>query len=221
MRRDPSVGLDPAVAGELAQLEALRQTALGAAHAWNNALTAILGDVRWLAEERAGDPAVARACGEIEREARRCARLARVLQARGAWRPGAPGELDLAALAHGLGPALRDTVTSSVELAWEVPPELPWVRARRADAELLVVLAAHRLLRDVESGTRLRIALGKVEDRHVDVSIERSGPAPPARAPSAWDALVDGAARTLAAACDADWSVDPAAGRARVRFVSA
>jgi len=88
MRSDAPAGFDPAVAGELGQLEALRRMALGAAHAWNNALTAILGDVRWLLEERPGDPAVARACADIEREAQRCARLSRALQTRGAGRPG-------------------------------------------------------------------------------------------------------------------------------------
>ncbi|HSJ98995.1 MAG TPA: hypothetical protein VLC53_18105 [Myxococcota bacterium] len=221
-RDPPPASLDPAVAGELAQLEALRRMALGAAHAWNNALTAILGDVRVLLEEHAGDPVVARACADIEREARRCARLTRAIQGRGIWRPGEPGELDLGALTRSLEPVLRETVTSSVELAWEVPAETPWVRARRADAELLLLLAVHGLLRDAPGGSALRIAVGKAGERHLEVSVERRSPAPVgARAPGAWDALVADAARALASSCGAEWSVEPAAGRAFVRFVCA
>jgi signal transduction histidine kinase len=221
---DDAPGLDPAVAGELVQLEALRRMALGAAHAWNNALTAILGDVRWLLEERAGDPAVARACRDIEREAQRCARLTRALQARGAWRSGEPGEVDLGALAEGLAPVLRETVSSSVELAWEVPERTPWVRGRRADAELLVLLAAQALVRDAPGGSVLRIALGKPVDRHVDVSLECRSPEAEPREPrprGSWDALVERAARSLAGAADAEWSVDLATGRARLRFACA
>jgi signal transduction histidine kinase len=218
MRMPSPAALDPDLAGELAQLEALRRMALGAAHAWNNALTAILGEVRWLAEQRAGDPAVARACADIEREAQRCARLARALQARGDWRPGEPGELDLGALAGSLAPVLRDTVTSSVELAWEVPAETPWVRARRADAELLLLLAVQALLREAPSG-ELRIVVGKEQDRHVEVSMEWSAaPAGEARRAGPWDALVAEAASALAQRAGAQWNVDAEARRARVRF---
>jgi hypothetical protein len=97
------------------------------------------------------------------------------------------------------------------------------VRARRADAELLVLLAAQALLRDAPGGSELRIAIGKPEDRHVSVSIERSA-APAGGAPrpaSPWDALVDAAARALAASTGAAWSADPAGGRARIRFACA
>lgn len=217
MREEARLELEPAVAGELAQLESLRRMLRGATHAWNNALTAILGDVRCLLEERPGDPAVAAAAAAIEREAQRCARLTRALQGRGEWRPGEPGEVDLGALARGLEPVLRDTVTAGVALSWDVPAEAPWVRARRVDAELLVLLAVQAVVRDAPGGTELRIAIGKPEDRHVLVSIERSAPGP-SRAAGAWDALVGEAVRMLATSCGADWSVEPAAGRAHVRF---
>ncbi|HEY8493388.1 MAG TPA: hypothetical protein VIN04_05810 [Myxococcota bacterium] len=215
---DP-VGLEPALAGELAQLEALRRMALGAAHAWNNALTSILGDLRWLREERADDPVVRGVCTEIEREAQRCVRLSRALQARGHWQPGVPGDLDLGAVLAGLAPVLRDTVSRSVELTWEIPEDAPWVHGRRADAELLVLLAAQALLRDAPGGSTLHIALGKPEEHHVCVSLERrDGDKSAARDDSPWDALVTCAARTLAATCEADWQVEPERGRGRVRF---
>ena len=222
MREDARAGLElgQAVAGELAQLEVLRRMLRGATHAWNNALTAILGDVRCLLEERRGDPAVAAAAAAIEREAQRCARLTRALQGRADWRPGEPGEVDLGALARGLEPVLRDTVTAAVALSWDVPAETPWVRARRVDAELLVLLAVQAVARDAAGGTELRIAIGKQEDRHVLVSIERSA-TEPSRATGAWDALVGEAARMLAASCNAEWSVEPSAGRAHVRFACA
>lgn len=222
MMEGSSTRLDPAVAGELAQLEALRRVALGAAHAWNNALTAILGDLRWLREERSADPAVARACAGIEREAQRIVRLGRALQARGAWRPGEPGEVDLGALARGLAPVLRETVSAGIELSWDVPAETPWVRGRRADAELLLLLAAQALLREAPSGSELHIAVGKPFDRRLEVSMVRRSPgAVAARPGEPWQALVEEAARTLATRSDADWRVDAAAGRATVRFTCA
>lgn len=217
---DGAPALDPAVAGELAQLESLRRMVRGALHAWNNALTTILGEVRCLLEERAGDGPLARACADIEREAQRCARLARALQGRADWRPGEPGEVDLGALARSLAPVLRETVSTAVELRWDVPAETPWVRSRRADAELLVLLAVQGLLRDAPGGTVLQIAVGKPQDGHVEVSVERS-PAVDGAPAGGWQALVHDAARALAARCGATWSVDPAAGRALVRFACA
>lgn len=222
-QRDANAGLAAAVAGELAQLEALRRMVRGAAHAWNNALTTIVGELGCLADERPGDLAVAAAAAAIEGEAQRCARLTRALQARADWQPGAPGEVDLGALAATLAPVLRDTIPASVGLAWEVPAEAPWVRARRVDAELLVVLAAHGLARGAAAGAELRIAVGKPQDGHASVSIELAGGGAPAaaRAASAWDALVAEAAGSLAAACGGGWQLDAAAGRATIRFACA
>jgi len=219
-RRDADADLPVAVAGELAQLEALRRMVRGAAHAWNNALTTIVGELGCLADERPGDAAVAAAAAAIESEAQRCARLTRALQARADWQPGEPGEVDLGALAAVLEPVLRDTIPSSVALAWEVPAEAPWVRARRVDAELLVVLAAHGLARGAAPGAELRIAIGKPEDGHASVSMELAGGEAPAtaRAASKWDGLVAEAAGALAAACGGAWRLDAAAGRATIRF---
>ena len=209
----------PAVAGELAQLEALRRMVRGAAHAWNNALTTIVGELGCLADERPDDPVVAAAAAAIEGEAQRCARLTRALQARADWQPGEPGEVDLGALAAVLEPVLRDTIPARVALAWEVPAEAPWVRARRVDAELLVVLAAHGLARSATAGAELRIAVGKPQDGCASVSMALAGGAAPAA--SAWDALVAEAAGTLAAACGGAWQLDAAAGRATIRFAYA
>lgn len=212
--------LDPVVAGELAQLESLRRMVRGAIHGWNNALTTILGEVRCLLEERSDDGALARACADIEREAQRCARLTRALQGRAGWRPGDPGEVDLGALARSLEPILRETVSAAVELRWDVPAETPWIRARRADAELLVLLAVQVLLREAPGGAQLAIAIGKSENQHVDVSIELS-PAGGGEPSDHWQALVHDAARGLAEQCGATWSAEPATGLALVRFACA
>jgi C4-dicarboxylate-specific signal transduction histidine kinase len=218
-----TVPLDPDLAGEIAGLEALRRLALGATHAWNNALTAILGEVRCLADERSEDAALARVCGEIEREAQRCARLSRALQSRAAWRPGDPAEVDLSALARALAPVLRDTVSRSVALAWDVPADAPWVQGRREDVELLLILAAQELLRGAPGGAELRIAVGKLQDRHVEVSLHLLAPdAAPELAPAErpWDAFVAAAAEALAARCGASWGVEAGARRARLRFAA-
>lgn len=219
-----SVPLDPDLAGEIAGLEALRRLALGATHAWNNALTAILGEVRCLAEERSEDAALARVCDEIEREARRCARLSRALQSRAAWCPGDPAEVDLSALARTLAPVLRDTVSRSVALAWDVPADAPWVQGRREDVELLLLLAAQELLRGAPAGAELRIAIGRPRDRHAEVSLElRTPDAGSERAPAdrPWNAFVAAAAEALAARCGASWGVDAGTRRARLRFAAA
>ena len=93
---------DEAPAGELAQLEVLQRLALGAAHTLNNAFSAILGEVHFLAEERKGDSEVDAACALIGREVERCARLTRALCERGdRCGPGCAvdPEFDLTALA--------------------------------------------------------------------------------------------------------------------------
>ena len=199
----PGMDWDETLGDELAGLEVLRQLALGASHTLNNALTAILGEVQVLAEDRDGDSDAGAACSSIRREVERCARLARALCERGARRGGETTldtQVDLAALAGRLAPLLRDTVTRGVEIAWQVPDDAGAVHGARADVERLVLLSAYQLVRGAPSGSRLRIAVGP-SAHGPELILEMRAPSalrPPGSAPEAWDRIVAQMARRLA-----------------------
>jgi signal transduction histidine kinase len=223
LENEASLGApESALAGDIVHLESLRRLALGAAHTLNNALTSILGEVRALGDERAHDAEVARACAEIESQVERCARLTHALQARG-WRRETPaGELDLTLLARSLAPLLRDTVSRSIDLEWELPGEGIWVCGRREDVELLVLLAAHRVLRSEAAGRSLRVRLEHSPAGAVDLLLEREATsAAPPGAPSPWEHAVEAAARALALRDGIGWLAEERAGRLRLRFVAA
>ena len=198
---------DAAIAGGIVHLEALRRLTLGAAHTLNNALTSILGEVRLLADEHAGDGDLARACAEIERQVERCARLTHALQARGAPRAGGEGdEIDLAALLRAIAPLLRDTVSRSVELAWSIPDGGAWVRGRRDELERLIVVAVHRMLRSGDGG-RLRLDLVAAPgDAALELRLAREGTSGAGSAGAdPWDETVEAAARAIAARAEVGW----------------
>ena len=219
---------DEALGDEVAQLEVLRRLALGAAHTLSNALTAILGEAHFLAEERKGDPEVADACASIVREVERCARLARALGQRGERcgpAPAAEGELDLASLGRSLAPLLRDTVTRAVDIDWRLPEGAELARGDRGEVDRLILLCAYRLVRGVAPGSALRISLVREAGAPL-LAFELRAPTAPApatcpdAAESEWDRAVAQAAQSLAARNGVRIEA-PAAGRAvRLRFAS-
>jgi hypothetical protein len=218
-RSEPGA-LEDSLACGIAHLESLRQLALGAAHSLNNALTSILGEVRGLAEERGADQEVSRACAEVEREIARCARLTRALQQRGHWRDGESVALDLAALLRDLQPLLRDTISRSVDLAFDLPSREVWVRGRREEIELLLHLAARRLLPPAPSGVALRFTLCERPDG-VELVLALHPPAGLASTPSAWEAHVRGAAEALARRSGIGWQASESARQVLLGFEAA
>lgn len=214
--------VSPELGGTIVQREVLHRLALGAAHTWNNALTSILGEIRNLQDARGADPLVAGACVEIEREASRCAQLTRALQSRANWRQGAPGNVELGALARRLAPLLRETTSRSFAISWELPAESLWAHARPEASELLLLLAAQRLVHDAPNGAALRLTLAKAVPPHADVRIEWHAPASSVRSdphpPTAWDTLLAASAHALAADSGIRWIEDPSGRCLRLRF---
>lgn len=198
---DAPIPAEP-VAEEIARLELLRRLALGAAHTLNNAFTAILGETLCLADERKGDPVVTEACSLIQSEVERCARLTRQIATRVQRRESVLDETNVATLVRTLEPLLRETVTRSVAIDFDVPDRGLLVRGPGEDLELLVLLVAHRLARLPSRGAALRIALGTHDVSKVElifeVSANDASPLAP-EADGAWTALVGEAERVLGA----------------------
>ncbi len=191
-----------ALSEEIARLELLRRLALGAAHTFNNAFTAILGETLCLADERKDDPLVSEACDLIQGEVERCARLTRSIAARVQRRESTLEESNITSLVRGLEPLLRETVSRSVAIAIEVPDTCVLVRGPGEDLEVLVLLVAHQLARTESRGAALHIALGPHDAKHAELRFEMRIPEPGAEEPSAdasWDLLVADAVDVLGA----------------------
>jgi C4-dicarboxylate-specific signal transduction histidine kinase len=189
-----------ALSEEIARLELLRRLALGAAHTFNNAFTAILGETLCLADERKDDPLVSEACDLIQGEVERCARLTRSIAARVQRRESTLEETNIASLARGLESLLRETVSRSVAIAIEVPDVCVVVRGPGEDLELLVLLVAHRLARTNSRGAALHIALGPHDAATAELRLEVRIPEQPSEMPrpdACWDLLVADAVEVL------------------------
>jgi signal transduction histidine kinase len=155
-------GATPLAATEVARLEALRRLAMGAAHALNNAFTAVVGEASFLREERKGDSAVVEACDTILRELDRCARITRALLARRHPPQGGRDEVDLVRLVRDLAPLLRETLGRQKELALLLPDDLMLVRGEAATLELLVLLLVHEGADLAPGAARLQLAVGSL-----------------------------------------------------------
>jgi signal transduction histidine kinase len=139
----------------VARLEAQRRLALGAAHTLNNALTAVLGELGFLRDERKGDPAVVEACDGAARELERCVRAAAaLLPRRGA---SGPGPTDLVRATRDAAALLRATLGRRGELSVHAPDDLLLVEAEPADLDLLVVLLVQAAVERVGRSARLAL----------------------------------------------------------------
>jgi signal transduction histidine kinase len=198
---DAPISAEP-VAEEIARLELLRRLAVGAAHTLNNAFTAILGETLCHADERKGDPVVTEACSLIQSEVERCARLTRQIATRVQRRESVLDETNVATLVRSLEPLLRETVSRSVAIDFDVPDRGLLVRGPGEDLELLVLLVAHRLARLPGRGAALRIALGahdaSVVELIFEISTNDASPLAP-EADGSWTALVGQAERVFGA----------------------
>jgi hypothetical protein len=144
--------LDDHALFELARLHLVECLTRGAAHALNNALTALGGMIDSGAELAA-----------VEREVQRCNRIARALTAGHVLRAGGSGEADLPALVRQAARILRDTLGSRFELSLELHEESLYVEADPARVLLCVLALAFRLAELSARGGALRIAAGAGE----------------------------------------------------------
>jgi hypothetical protein len=154
--RDACGEASPLGAIEVARLEAQRRLGLGAAHTLNNALTAALGEVGFLRDERKGDPAVVEACDAVARELERCVRATAALLPR---RVARAGPTDLVRAARDAAAFLRVTLGRRGELEVRAPDDLVLVDAEAADLDLLVVLLVQAGVERVGRSARLELAV--------------------------------------------------------------
>ena len=205
---------------EIVRLELLRRLAMGAAHTLNNAFTGILGETLCLLDERKGDPAVVEACGVIQNEVERCARLTRLVALRAQTREPLLDEADLGALLRGVEALLRETVSRSLAIRIATPEPGLCVRGSVEDCELLVLSVALRLVREHTGGGALEIDV--VPGAHaIDVVVAlRADPPAVASAEPGWQRTVrtalDGIAARIGACVVAD-----GAHAARIRLLRA
>ena len=163
-------------ATEVARLEALRRLAMGAAHALNNAFTAVVGEASFLREERKGDPAVVEACDTILRELDRCAKLTRALLARRHPPQTGRDEVDLVRTVRDLTPLLRETLGRQKELAVQLPDDLLLVRGEAGALELLVLLLVHQGADAAPGSARLRLSAVPLGARaRLELEVEADG----------------------------------------------
>jgi signal transduction histidine kinase len=193
---DADSGARDALLDEVARLELMRRLSVGVAHTLNNAFTAMLGETLCLVDERKHDPVVAEACIAIQQEIQRCARLTRSAAMRVQRRDGLLEETSLPLLLRGLEPLLRETVSRSVAIRCEAPPDGLYARGASDDIEPLLLLEAHRMAHDARSGGTLRIGVESGES-HVDLVLALAArtdadPGEP-RTGSAWQGLVEAA----------------------------
>jgi signal transduction histidine kinase len=160
----------PLGAVEVARLESQRRLALGAAHTLNNALTAALGEVAFLRDERKGDPAVVEACDAVARELERCVKAAAALLPR--RRASGPGPTDLVRAARDAAALLRATLGRRGELDVRAPDDLLIVGADAADLDLLIVLLVQAAVERVGRSARVELSVEPRGDVGVRLALE-------------------------------------------------
>jgi signal transduction histidine kinase len=155
--RDESSGDGALGTVEVARLEAQRRLALGAAHTLNNALTAALGELAFLRDERKGDPAVVEACDSAARELERCVKAAAALLPQRSG--GGPGPTDVVRAARDTASLLRATLGRRGELEVRAPDDMLLVAADAGDLHLAIVLLVQAAVERVGRSARLVLAI--------------------------------------------------------------
>jgi signal transduction histidine kinase len=167
---------------EIARLLAIQRLALGAAHAMNNAFTAILGETGYLRDEHKGDPELLESCGTIHSEVSRCARLTRALLALGRTAASREDEIDLVGGVRSLASLLGETLGRHVALELETPDALIRVHGSPRLVEPLLVLLVHHALEEVPGCRRVRVSVEPPREGRARVSVvlaQDAGPRTP------------------------------------------
>jgi signal transduction histidine kinase len=163
----------PLGAVEVARLESQRRLALGAAHTLNNALTAALGELAFLRDERKGDPAVVEACDAVARELERCVKATAALLPR--RRASGPGPTDLVRAARDAAALLRATLGRRGGLDVRAPDDLLLVGADAEDLDLLVVLLVQAAVERVGRSARVELSVEPRGDAGARLAVAAAG----------------------------------------------
>ncbi len=182
MKDAPPARLAPVPWSEIARLLATQRLALGAAHAMNNAFTAILGETGYLRDEHKSDPELLDSCGTIHTEVSRCARMTRALLALGRGAGSREDELDLVRGVRALASLLGETLGRHVTLELEAPDALIRVRGSARLIEPLLVLLVHHALEEAEA-RRVRVSVEPPHEDRATVAVTVSRDASPRTQP--------------------------------------
>jgi signal transduction histidine kinase len=171
-----SAGREPLAVTEVARLEALRRLAMGAAHALNNAFTAVVGEASLLQQDRKLDPEVAESCQAILSEMNRCSRITKALLSRPRPPQAGVSEVDLVRLVRDLGGLLRETLGSQNQLELRFPDDLLLVDGDAASLEVLVLTLVHYAADEAPGATSIDLSLERASGGcEVCVSVAVSG----------------------------------------------
>jgi len=161
----------PTLWAEIARLLSSQRLALGAAHAMNNAFTAILGEAGYLRDAHKGDPELLESCGVIHAEVSRCARMTRGLLALGRGAGANDAAPDLVRLARGLASLLSESLGRRATLEVEAPDELIPVRGPSRLLEPLLVLLVHHALEQAPGVQRITVSIAPPLEGRVALAV--------------------------------------------------
>lgn len=176
-REVPVVAAQPGPpAAEVARLEALCRLAMGAAHAMNNAFTAVMGEAQFLYEDRKDDPEVAEACEAILAQVERCGRITRALLTRRHPSQAGAAEVDLSRLVRELGNLLQETLGRSRRLEVSFPDDLLLVRGDAQALEVVTLTLVHYAADPSSGPVTIRLA-AEAGDGTAGIRLEVEGDA--------------------------------------------
>ena len=145
-------------AGEVARLEALCRLSMGAAHAMNNAFTAMMGEAQFLYDDRKDDPEIAEACEAILGQIERCGRITRALLTRRNPSQAGAAEVDLSRMVRELGNLLQETLGRGTRLEVAFPDDLLLVRGDTEALEVATLTLVHYAADPRSGPVTLRLA---------------------------------------------------------------
>jgi signal transduction histidine kinase len=145
------------------KLESIGQLTGGVAHDFNNLLTAVLGNLELLRKRLPGDPATDRLIDGAMQGAHRGAALTQRLLAFARRQALEPKPVDLAELVRGMGELLRRSIGPAIQMALELPADLPAAQADANQIELALLNLAVNARDAMPNGGTLTISVGLSE----------------------------------------------------------
>jgi signal transduction histidine kinase/CheY-like chemotaxis protein len=145
------------------KIESIGELTGGVAHDFNNLLTAVLGNLELLRKRVPANPSTDRLLDGAFQGAQRGAALTQRLLAFARRQALEPKPVDLAALALGMSDLLRRSIGPTVEIRFDLPPDLPAALADANQIELALLNLAVNARDAMPDGGTVTIGLGTAE----------------------------------------------------------
>jgi len=147
------------------KMEAVGTLAGGVAHDFNNQLSVILGNARYVTAQVGEDPELADALGDLQRAGMHCAQLTRSLLAFSRQTPASPQPIAVERVVAEVRELLQPLIPASIEFETETHNSVDCVLADPTQLQQVLVNLAVNARDAMPNGGRLRIA---TERRRVD-----------------------------------------------------